>query len=174
MANKLLVGRLQKITQQLRILIIWIHVRILGTDSTSFTYGWVRNGFLFGRNADILWLEYTYGSSNNFCISKNRDTFGLEVVPVPLFSFSQKKLWRSTVVKFQHSVWPTILSTAKNISLPFPRSEQVFFTISIFAKATIKATLSGHTVCMKYLTIISGQLHLLHKFKSDFAHLLGV
>ena len=30
----------------------------------------------------------------------------------------------------------------------------------------------GHTVRMKYLTIFSGQLHLLHQFKSDFAHLL--
>ena len=27
---------------------------------------------------------------------------------------------------------------------------------------------------MKYLTIISGQLHLLHQFKSDFAHLLAL
>ena len=30
------------------------------------------------------------------------------------------------------------------------------------------------TVCMKYLTIISGQLHLLHQFRSDFAHLLAL
>ena len=30
------------------------------------------------------------------------------------------------------------------------------------------------TVCMKYLTIISGQLRLLHQFKSDFAHLLAL
>ena len=30
------------------------------------------------------------------------------------------------------------------------------------------------TVCMKYLTIISGQMHLLHQFKSDFAHLLAL
>ena len=30
-----------------------------------------------------------------------------------------------------------------------------------------------HTVRMKSLTIISGQLHLLHQFKSDFAHLLA-
>ena len=29
------------------------------------------------------------------------------------------------------------------------------------------------TVCMKSLTIISGQLHLLHQFRSDFAHLLA-
>ena len=27
---------------------------------------------------------------------------------------------------------------------------------------------------MKYLTIISGQMHLLHQFKSDFAHLLAL
>ena len=27
---------------------------------------------------------------------------------------------------------------------------------------------------MKYLTIISGQLHLLHQFKRDFAHLLAL
>ena len=27
---------------------------------------------------------------------------------------------------------------------------------------------------MKSLTIISGQLHLLHQFKSDFAHLLAL
>ena len=31
-----------------------------------------------------------------------------------------------------------------------------------------------YTVSMKYLTIISGQLHLLHQFKSDFAHLLAL
>ena len=31
-----------------------------------------------------------------------------------------------------------------------------------------------NTVWMKYLTIISGQLHLLHQYKSDFAHILGV
>ena len=97
----------------------------------------VRNGYLLGHNADILWSEYTYGSSNNFCMSKNRDTFGSEGVPVPLDHFSQKKLWRSTVVKFQHSVWPTILSTAKHISLPFPRSEQVFFTILLFDTAPL-------------------------------------
>ena len=30
------------------------------------------------------------------------------------------------------------------------------------------------TVCMKYLTIISGQLHLLHQLKGDFAHLLAL
>ena len=30
------------------------------------------------------------------------------------------------------------------------------------------------TVCMKSLTTISGKLHLLHKFKSDFAHLLAL
>ena len=30
------------------------------------------------------------------------------------------------------------------------------------------------TVSMKYLTIISGQMHLLHQFKSDFAHLLAL
>ena len=30
-----------------------------------------------------------------------------------------------------------------------------------------------YTVCMKSLTIISVQLHLLHLFKSDFAHLLA-
>ena len=29
------------------------------------------------------------------------------------------------------------------------------------------------TVSMKSLTIISGQLHLLHQFESDFAHLLA-
>ena len=31
-----------------------------------------------------------------------------------------------------------------------------------------------HTVSMKYLTIISGQMHLLRQFKSDFAHLLAL
>ena len=35
-------------------------------------------------------------------------------------------------------------------------------------------TYIGCTVSMKSLTIISGQLHLLHQFDSDFDHLLGV
>ena len=34
--------------------------------------------------------------------------------------------------------------------------------------------LHHYTVRMKSLTIFSGELHLLHHFKSDFAHLLGV
>ena len=38
----------------------------------------------------------------------------------------------------------------------------------------IKIIVNLGTVCMKYLTIISGQMHLLHQFKIDFAHLLAL
>ena len=37
-----------------------------------------------------------------------------------------------------------------------------------------KLLLHHYTVSMKSLTIISGQMHLLHQFKSDFAHLLAL
>ena len=36
--------------------ILWI----LGSDSTSFAFGWVRNGYPFGDNAVLFWPFSTY------------------------------------------------------------------------------------------------------------------
>ena len=39
---------------------MYILLWILVTDSTSFTYGWVRNGYFFGHNSVIFWPFSTY------------------------------------------------------------------------------------------------------------------
>ena len=52
----------------------YVHVEILGTDSTSFTYGWVRNGYLLGTM--VLYLDGFYlRSSDIFLISQNNNRF---------------------------------------------------------------------------------------------------
>ena len=66
------------------------HVQILGTYSTSFTYGKVHNGYITGHNVDILWLVSTYVSVIMFVCSKIGIYLVTEGMPDTLVNFVQK------------------------------------------------------------------------------------
>ena len=89
-------------------LVLYIHIQFLGTDRTSFAYGWVWNEYLSGHNAVIFLRVFTYVAVIISECTKIVIGLGTSNVPVPLVHFVHQNLWRSTIVKVNHSMWPTI------------------------------------------------------------------
>ena len=60
--------------------------------STSFTYQWVRYGYLLGHNADLFWWVSTYTAVTIFRYPKIVIGLGMSGVPVTPHTPGTKKL----------------------------------------------------------------------------------
>ena len=113
-------------------------LRILGADSTSFTYGEVENGYPFGNNAVIFWPFSTYVAVIISGCTKIVIGLGTSVSPPPPITLgTQNPVYINFFKSWLLCVADHIISVSENVFLPFPLSEQVFFTISLSEKATI-------------------------------------
>ena len=119
-------------------ILIMLHVQVLGTDSSSFTYWWVQNGYLSEHNAVIFWTVSTYLAVIISWCPKIVIVLGPASVPVTLSQFLHKNILRSTVIKLVIlCVWPFNINGQKpfsSVSLEW----EFFFTISIFTKEALE------------------------------------